>query len=328
MKRFLVVIMAVLIASPVYAWGYTGLEVTQEDNELIEKTNKVLLVVQKQLIEVQASVAEERESEGKLGILRHYVSEDNTLKFIAEVIAYQEEMGMALEDAITRLKDKGIFRYQSKSTRAYLNTEEIECVDFKDAREFFEEWTDRSGIQKRELEIYTRLRKLKEYRVEFTKAAQEEWAKVFKGEMPELEKVELEFPLRFAWWRDCVTSEFGDRDVDEINEDIEGALLSRNHKGLDIGCEEGTELYSVGFGQVVAVEDLDYGLGKSITIFHGNYTTVYGHLSEVKVEVGDYVDSQSLIGLTGSTGWSTGPHLHFELYNKGELLNPLEVFAE
>ena len=52
------------------------------------------------------------------------------------------------------------------------------------------------------------------------------------------------------------------------------------------------------------------------------------HLSEVKVEVGDYVDSQSLIGLTGSTGWSTGPHLHFELYNKGELLNPLEVFAE
>ena len=66
-------------------------------------------------------------------------------------------------------------------------------------------------------------------------------------------------------------------------------------------------------------------LGKLITINHGyNYKTRYGHLSKIEVKRGQKVQRGDLIGLMGSTGYSTGPHLHYEVIKNGKQVNPLE----
>ena len=66
--------------------------------------------------------------------------------------------------------------------------------------------------------------------------------------------------------------------------------------------------------------------GNYIIINHGNgYQSLYGHLSKIIAKKGQSVDSSTKIGLVGSTGYSTGPHLHFTVYKNGKTINPLVV---
>ena len=68
----------------------------------------------------------------------------------------------------------------------------------------------------------------------------------------------------------------------------------------------------------------DTGYGYYVTINHGNgYTTLYGHMCRYIVSAGDYVTQGQTIGYVGSTGWSTGAHLHFTIYYNGATVNPL-----
>ena len=85
------------------------------------------------------------------------------------------------------------------------------------------------------------------------------------------------------------------------------------HTGTDIAVPTGTQVIASERGKVIKVEHLTYSYGNYIVIEHkGGITTKYAHLSETTVEVGDEVDCGEIIGLSGSTGNSTGPHLHFE----------------
>ncbi len=66
------------------------------------------------------------------------------------------------------------------------------------------------------------------------------------------------------------------------------------------------------------------GYGNHVIVDHGNgYQTLYGHLSSLDVSQGQYVSKGQRLGTMGSTGWSTGPHLHFEIRYGGSYLNPL-----
>lgn len=88
------------------------------------------------------------------------------------------------------------------------------------------------------------------------------------------------------------------------------------YNGIDIGVRTGTTLYAAAAGQVIIAKSSGWntGYGKYIVISHYNGTqTVYGHLSEVLVTPGQTVYQGQVIGLTGNTGKSTGPHLHFEI---------------
>lgn len=97
------------------------------------------------------------------------------------------------------------------------------------------------------------------------------------------------------------------------------------HTGIDIDSRSGWDIWASDGGTVVtATYGWGGGYGNHIIIDHGNgYQTLYGHLSSLDVSVGQYVSQGQRLGTMGSTGWSTGPHLHFEIRYGGSYLNPL-----
>lgn len=96
----------------------------------------------------------------------------------------------------------------------------------------------------------------------------------------------------------------------------------RAHKGIDYGAPTGTPIRSVGAG-VVEFAGWQNGYGKAVEIRHGNgKSTFYAHMSRVNVRKGQRVDQGDNIGAVGTTGWSTGPHLHFEFRVNGNHQDP------
>jgi murein DD-endopeptidase MepM/ murein hydrolase activator NlpD len=98
------------------------------------------------------------------------------------------------------------------------------------------------------------------------------------------------------------------------------------HNGQDFAMPVGTEVYATGNG-TVSEADRDGGLGIYIVIDHGyGLSTTYGHLSRIHVVQGAQVKRGDLIGLSGNTGLSTGPHLHYEVKQFGQYKNPINFF--
>lgn len=102
-----------------------------------------------------------------------------------------------------------------------------------------------------------------------------------------------------------------------------GYRWGRLHAGTDVGVPIGTTVRASRGGQVITAGWVG-GYGNCVIIDHGDgVATRYGHLSEVTVSVGQYVDQGEQIALSGNTGRSTGPHLHFEIRINGEAVDPL-----
>ncbi|MDP4222256.1 MAG: M23 family metallopeptidase [Bacteroidota bacterium] len=98
------------------------------------------------------------------------------------------------------------------------------------------------------------------------------------------------------------------------------------HHGQDICTPYGSEVFATGSGKVIQA-GWEGGFGNCIVIDHGyGYRSTYGHLSNIKVTVGINVKRGDLIGLTGSTGTSSGPHLHYQIDLYGQYKNPLYYF--
>ena len=96
----------------------------------------------------------------------------------------------------------------------------------------------------------------------------------------------------------------------------------RFHSGIDFGADYGSLVYASDRGRVIYA-DWYGGYGNAVIIDHGNgMTTLYGHCSELYVKDGDVVEKGQPISAVGSTGFSTGPHLHFELRANGEPIDP------
>jgi murein DD-endopeptidase MepM/ murein hydrolase activator NlpD len=97
------------------------------------------------------------------------------------------------------------------------------------------------------------------------------------------------------------------------------------HLGVDYAAPTGTPVRVVGDG-VVEFAGWQNGYGNIVVVMHrGEQSTAYAHLSRIDVRKGQRVDQASVIGLVGSTGVSTGPHLHFEFRNKGVHVDPLQI---
>ena len=96
------------------------------------------------------------------------------------------------------------------------------------------------------------------------------------------------------------------------------------HKGIDIAARSDTPIIAPAAG-IVVKEGFEAGLGKTIKIDHGyGYVTSYGHMSKTKVATGQRVKRGQVIGYVGNTGYSTGPHLHYEVHVNNIPVNPIK----
>ncbi|ABO49336.1 peptidase M23B [Desulforamulus reducens MI-1] len=121
------------------------------------------------------------------------------------------------------------------------------------------------------------------------------------------------WPLPPQW--NSITSPFGKRTLNGEEE---------FHPGLDIACPIGTPVFAVIGGEVITADWVS-GYGYCVMMKHPDETvTVYGHLSDIKVTMGDNVKQGQVIALSGNTGRSTGPHLHFEVRKANNLCNPMD----
>jgi murein DD-endopeptidase MepM/ murein hydrolase activator NlpD len=101
----------------------------------------------------------------------------------------------------------------------------------------------------------------------------------------------------------------------------------RMHYGQDFSVPYGTEVYATGAGKVIESGWNTGGFGNYIVIDHGNgLRSTYGHLSKIKVSRGDILKRGDMIGLSGSTGTSSGPHLHYQIDQYGQHKNPIYFF--
>lgn len=113
----------------------------------------------------------------------------------------------------------------------------------------------------------------------------------------------------------CITQYFGNTAFAQS-----GAYNGQGHNGVDFRAPVGTKITSALAGSVIATGDTDlargcYSYGKWVLVRHGNgLSTLYAHLSSISVSVGQQVTTGQLIGYSGNTGYSTGPHLHFSVY--------------
>ncbi|MCB0695912.1 MAG: M23 family metallopeptidase [Chitinophagaceae bacterium] len=119
---------------------------------------------------------------------------------------------------------------------------------------------------------------------------------------------------------DRVASGFGYR-IDPIYK------TPKMHTGIDFTAATGTPIYATGDGVVKESGYDNGGYGNNVVISHGyGYSSLYGHMKKVKVRTGDRVRRGEVIGWVGSTGKSTGPHVHYEIIKNGEKIDPIHFF--
>jgi murein DD-endopeptidase MepM/ murein hydrolase activator NlpD len=132
-----------------------------------------------------------------------------------------------------------------------------------------------------------------------------------------LQKIFLKSPVSYKYISSYFTT--GLRYVEAFN-------VSTGHRAVDYAAPAGTPVRTVGDGQIVYAGWNNKGYGNMVTVRHNSiYTTNYGHFSKIYVRYGQSVKQGDIIGAVGSTGFSTGPHLHFEMVKNGTKINPLTM---
>ena len=98
------------------------------------------------------------------------------------------------------------------------------------------------------------------------------------------------------------------------------------HHGIDLAAPFFSHARTIYSGRVVFADNY-MGYGNLVTVEHADgFVSLYGHLSDILVSVGEVVVTGQIIGLVGATGHATGPHLHFELRHNGRSVDPVEIF--
>ncbi|CAZ97238.1 M23 family metallopeptidase [Zobellia galactanivorans] len=134
----------------------------------------------------------------------------------------------------------------------------------------------------------------------------------------ELQKKPVYFPLPSKSFK-RISSGYGMR---------KHPILKKNkfHYGLDLAARKGTPIYASAHGKVVKAE-FSSGYGNYVVIDHDyGYKTLYGHMMVSKVKINQKVKQGAIIGFVGSTGRSTGPHLHYEILKKNKKIDPFSYW--
>lgn len=149
--------------------------------------------------------------------------------------------------------------------------------------------------------------------VRWTTSGSSQWINAASADRPEPTNSGVVMPANGP-----ITSYFGNRYHPILH-------FTRFHAGIDIGAGWGSPIVAAGDGQVIGA-GWSGGYGREVQIAHGGgLVSLYGHMSEIVAQPGSFVRQGQLIGYVGSSGLSTGPHLHFEVRMSGQPVNPLAV---
>ncbi len=108
-----------------------------------------------------------------------------------------------------------------------------------------------------------------------------------------------------------------------------GGRWKKQHEGLDLAADEGEPIYASASGRVIYADNRMHGYGNVVILRHDSrMTTLYAHNQALKVRLGEKVDQGQVIALLGSTGHSTGPHVHFEMRRSNLALDPRRLLPK
>lgn len=282
----------------------------------IEKYEE-LETLQYELFCEQVRSEEERGSLSYLSVLFRAASiEDllNRIEFVNEVAEYNKSLIAAIQETRQNIKDEKAAMEEQKSLLS--QQQETLAGKITETTALVEEYTaDQAALE----EVY---------------AAEEAAGEAIAAEIDRLIAESEVIPSNegFIWPVNTskkISSPIGNRVAP-------GGFGSTNHKGVDI-CNVGfdSSVFAVKSGKVILANSVlqgshygGSGYGNYVVIDHGGgLTTLYAHLSYVKVSEGEMVSQGQTIGITGSTGASTGPHLHYEVRINGVYQNPLDYLS-
>ncbi len=226
--------------------------------------------------------------------------------------ALADKMGQLLKGAINTKKlqkgDKISFIYEQKTRMGqpcYMPKIKIAMLESRGKKQFI--YADEDGYG------YTSTKKSQAYTVKGKKKI------TYTRRVPIKSKASrFGMPLRHV----RITSHFSHRRYHPI------LKRYRPHHGTDFGARRGTPLLAVNSGKVIFAGRMG-GYGKVVKIKHnGGYVSLYAHQSRIRVKRGQWVKKGQIIGYVGSTGRSTGPHLHFGMTKNGRWINPMKVLRK
>ena len=313
----------------------------------IEETEEQIEITKVELQEAEAVEAEQYESM-KLRIKYMYEKGDSSYvdllmqaKSLSELLNKAEYIGKISEYDREKLDEYAETKERIAETEKVLEEEHAELLELQ-------EQTEAKHASVEEL-LAAKQAELKSMEKKIAEAEEEvdEYAKDLKAQESSIKAIEAEIKrqeeaakkkaeasgqtyktksigdIKFIW--PCpassrITSKFGAR-----SSPTEGA--SSNHKGIDIGAATGSDILAAAAGEVV-VSTYSYSAGNYVMINHGGGVyTVYMHASKRLCSVGDTVKQGQVIAKVGSTGYSTGPHLHFGIRLNGTYVNPSQYVS-
>lgn len=275
--------------------------VNAENKQKIEKTNRQLEEIKEKIKQVEELEKDVRKSLGLKEPAK--VEEENETILIQRIPFYHQEEELAIPERMSLPSRGGVTRSlpntgsenSARQTRKTGLALEAKTFSFQPADSELPEDAELE-LLKEELEL--RIKGLQEIKSEI--AARDS----VKRATPSI------WPLAGR-----ITSNFGYRRSP-------ASRGSTNHKGIDIAAPRGTPIKATADG-VVTFSGVKSGYGNVVIIRHGyGYTTLYGHNSRNLVKVGEKVKKGQVIALCGSTGISTGPHVHYEVWVNGRPVDP------
>lgn len=306
--------------------AYTRLRITQaEENILFTKskitnTESTLERAKSALAETLRTLVHNEQSVprfvGALGKGAHLSDALDVTKRSGDIAHAINEKAQALVDTKTTLSIQKATYEQRKSTLVTLNatlTDQKQLVDqtSKDKNSLLVETKNKESAYQQLLA--ERKKKKGELEVEMLDVEAKLKTIVDASKIPKYGKGVLQFPLENV----IITQYFGNTPFSSKNPQV---YNGSGHNGVDFGTRVGTPILSAASGVVLGTGDTDkscngVSYGRWVLIKHGNgLTTLYAHLSVIQAQAGEIVAVHQKIGLSGNTGYSTGPHLHFTVY--------------
>jgi len=264
---------------------------------------------QEELFKVRLKVMYENSSYGKTNTI---LKSKNLTDFFAR-LKYMQAISKKDKELIEDIKKAKADIEYKKSLKEKMKLEKESMIDTK-KKQIDNLKASRSDVEEEIREINEKLRKLEEQEDDLIKKSKE-----LENQIKSLQRSVKYIGGNMVWpVPSChnITSYYGNR--------LHPVLKKyKMHTGIDIGASSGASIVAANKG-VVIYAGWQSGYGNTVIVDHGGgITTLYAHCSKILVHTGQSVDASQVIAKVGSTGLSTGPHLHFEVRKNGSTVNPL-----